>query len=81
MGDPVTTQANEKFHQKQIQDVLGKGDIDEKIVMKVTGAREPLKKAHKGRIQFGNLEEGMSIFDILEMFRDGNIDAEAADPF
>jgi hypothetical protein len=52
--------------------------------MKVTGAREPLKKAHRGgRHVLGNLEEGMSIFDILEMFRDGHgIDAEASgDPF
>lgn len=52
--------------------------------MKVTGAREPLKKAHRGgRHPFSNLEDGMSIFDILEMFRDGHgIEAEnGGDPF
>lgn len=59
--------ANERYHASQINDTVGKGEVDEKIIMKVTGAKELLKKnkhRHEG--------EAVNIFEILQMFRESH---------
>ena len=58
------------FYRRQIQDTLGKDNIDEKMVALVTGAKEPIKKQRYGS-RLGPDGE-MNIFEILQMFRDNH---------
>ena len=37
----------DKYYQNQINDVYGKEEINEKIIAKVTGAKEALKKSRR----------------------------------
>lgn len=68
-SDCVNQGPHEHFYQAQIQDTVGKEGIDEKLVAKVTGASQPLKKAHRGGRH--SIEGDMNIFDLLQMFRQG----------
>ena len=43
--------------------------MDEKVVMKVTDAREPIRKAPQHQL-IGH--DDINIFEILQMFRDGS---------
>jgi hypothetical protein len=69
--------ANERYHKIQITDTLGKGEIDEKIIMKVTGAKEPLKKSRMHRGGFDG--DGVNVFDILQMFRENHAGLDRED--
>lgn len=62
------------FYQRQLQDRMGKEEIDEKLVAKVTNAKEVLKKS---RHRFGNIfDDGgegiqhLQLLDLLTMFRE-----------
>jgi len=74
--------ASDMYYKMQIQDTLGKSEIDEKLVAKATGATTVLKKAQRGR--HGGEGNEMNIFDLLEMFRGGDHGAgrhqRASDP-
>ena len=69
-SDSDCADTNDRFYLQQINDTKGKGDIDEKLVAEVTGAKEVLKKAsrHSNRQQIG-IDGDMNIFEILQLFR------------
>lgn len=62
-ADCVNT--HQRFHNDQIKDTYGKESVDERIVMKITGAKELLKKPKRERIGlFGDHAE-VNIMDLL----------------
>ena len=67
-SDSDCVDTNDRYYLQQINDTKGKGDIDEKVVAEVTGAKEILKKAsrHANRHQ---IDGDMNIFEILQLFR------------
>jgi len=55
----------QKFYGDQIKDTYGKESVDEKMVMKITGAKEVLKKPRRERLGlFGDHAE-VNIMDLL----------------
>lgn len=60
----------QRFYSDQLKDTYGKDSVDECMVMKVTGAKEMLKKPRRDRIGiFGDNPE-VNIMDLLQMFRE-----------
>jgi hypothetical protein len=68
-SDSDCVDPNDRFYVSQINDTKGKGEIDERIVAEVTGAKEILKKASRHHNRHMNMEGEMNIFEILQLFR------------
>ena len=64
-SDSDCVDLNDRFYMNQINDTKGKGDIDEKLVAEVTGAKEVLKKASRHQGRHHMIEGDMNIFEIL----------------
>jgi len=66
---------HQRFYRNQIGDTYGKEDVDEKLVAKITGAKEVLKKPRRDR--FGILGDHadaneLNIMDLLQLFRENH---------
>ena len=68
-SDSDCVDPNDRYYMNQINDTRGKGDVDEKMVAEVTGAKEVLKKASRHQGRHMNLDGDMNIFEILQLFR------------
>lgn len=59
---------HQRYYRNQISDTYGKEDVDEKLVAKITGAKEVLKKPRRDRLGiFGEHADGgeLNIMDLL----------------
>lgn len=65
-----TYQSNHPFYEQQNKDKQGKGEIDEKLVARVTGAKDVLKKAKGSRMGIFGDDPNMHLIDLLTLFRD-----------
>lgn len=70
----VETEIQSNFYQGQIKDKLGKAEIDEKLVARVTGAKEVLRKQRPARsLGLFRDDDGIGpvhLLDLLQMFRE-----------
>jgi hypothetical protein len=53
-----------------MKDKAGKGEIDEKLVARVTGAKDVLKKVKGGRLGIFGDDPNTHLLDLLTLFRD-----------
>lgn len=63
---------HQRFYKNQISDTYGKEDVDEKLVAKITGAKEVLKKPRRDRLGIFGEHADVNIMDLLQLFRESH---------